>query len=143
MRQPHKNSGGEVVCSRAQSQALTEVLCHEVFSPVGAQRWDKCMLQVPRIAWGRLPAGSCLLASDLLAPDPQTSWPSPTHEGECGMCCASSSAILSSLGRGLLRGEAPPSAEGGRQPPREARAPPAITALRMMKMFVNGAEAKG
>lgn len=44
------NRDGKVVCSRAQSQALTEVLCHEVFSPVWAQRWDKCMLQVP---WDR------------------------------------------------------------------------------------------
>lgn len=64
----HKHRDGKVVCSRAQSQALIEVLCHEVLSPVWAQRWDKCILQIPHTTQGRLDGGSCLLA-----PDPQTS----------------------------------------------------------------------
>lgn len=143
MQQSHKHRDGKVVCSRAQSQALIEVLCHEVLSPVWAQRWDKCILQIPRITQDRLDGGSCLLAPDPQTSKPQTSWPSSTHEGKCGMCCASSNAILSSLGRGFLRGESPPPAGGGQQPPWEARALPAISALRMMKMFVNGAEVKG
>lgn len=73
---------------------------------------------------------------------PRPPGPHP-HMKESVGCAVPAAMILSSLGRGFLRGESPLPAEGGQQPPWEARALPAISALRMMKMFVNGAEVKG
>jgi len=47
-----------VVCSRSKSWALTEVLCHEIFSQVSAHLCEKCVLHATCITQDRLPAGS-------------------------------------------------------------------------------------
>lgn len=80
-----------------------------------------------------------------------TSWPSAKHERGGGKCHANSNVILRFLDNLLLIGEVPvsrgsiPSSpqEKGQEHLQEAHALEAITAFRMMKMFVNGDEVKG